>query len=579
MYACRTAAPLLLVLTACEARPGAPEIFTIAPSTTVEGQAIDVVITGRRFAQSAAADFREGSVDVEASFVASLSGVSLELVQRLDARTLTARVPVTLAPGLHTLVVIAPSGTSATLAEAFTVTAAPVRCPGHSWCDDGDPCNGEERCNDGVCAPGTALDCADADPCTTDERCEEGIGCFSTLLPTLTWYRDADGDGFGDLSVTTEACVEPAGFVEDGHDCDDDLGGCGAGCFPDNAAADLCDGFDQDCDDVADDDCLTCADGLDNDGDSAIDFPNDPGCDSATDPSENNIVPPEDCAGDVPLAVPANGLISGATNGTGDDYAGTCGGGQAPEVVYEVALTAPVEELLVATDRPGTNFDTLIHLRDTCDDGGTELACDDDSGNGNRSMLHVGPLAAGRYFLFIGGHDNSRGEYEARLQAIVAAGAACSGSSGFYRCAPEHGCLPAPNGITTCQPVGCDAAATYTSSFTATGDTTGLLNVHAGTCGQGTDGGRRAPEVVYRLDLASAVSNVNVSTINPGTTYDTLIYMRAGCGGAEVGCVDDTSGVQSMFDTGALAAGTYFIFVDGFADLFGAYEVTVTVSP
>ena len=58
----------------------------------------------------------------------------------------------------------------------------------------------------------------------------------------ITFYQDADGDGFGDNSVTTLGCTAPIGFVADNTDCDDTNNTI----FP--GAIEICDGFDNDCD-------------------------------------------------------------------------------------------------------------------------------------------------------------------------------------------------------------------------------------------------------------------------------------------------------------------------------------------
>lgn len=36
-----------------------------------------------------------------------------------------------------------------------------------------------------------------------------------------TWYRDADGDGFGNPALTLSSCAAPAGYVSNNQDCDD----------------------------------------------------------------------------------------------------------------------------------------------------------------------------------------------------------------------------------------------------------------------------------------------------------------------------------------------------------------------
>jgi hypothetical protein len=45
-----------------------------------------------------------------------------------------------------------------------------------------------------------------------------------TDSPSCTdrFYRDADGDGFGDPGATVTACAAPAGYVENASDCYDD---------------------------------------------------------------------------------------------------------------------------------------------------------------------------------------------------------------------------------------------------------------------------------------------------------------------------------------------------------------------
>jgi hypothetical protein len=53
-----------------------------------------------------------------------------------------------------------------------------------------------------------------------DDDCD-GSTDESSSADASTWYRDADGDGYGSASVTTPGCSQPVGYVSNNTDCYD----------------------------------------------------------------------------------------------------------------------------------------------------------------------------------------------------------------------------------------------------------------------------------------------------------------------------------------------------------------------
>lgn len=81
-----------------------------------------------------------------------------------------------------------------------------------------------------------------------DNDCDGATDDDDTDVPVdpATWYRDADGDGWGTDADTMQACTPDEGYVPDVGDCDDSS----ATIFP--LAAETCNEVDDDCDGAID---------------------------------------------------------------------------------------------------------------------------------------------------------------------------------------------------------------------------------------------------------------------------------------------------------------------------------------
>jgi subtilisin-like proprotein convertase family protein len=106
--------------------------------------------------------------------------------------------------------------------------------------EDGDGYAAGDDCNDSDAAinPGATENCDGLDN-DCDNEIDEGV--------TQTFYSDEDGDTFGDPDESTEACEAVKGWVPTAGDCDDGDDAISPG------AEELCDGIDNDCNEIVDD--------------------------------------------------------------------------------------------------------------------------------------------------------------------------------------------------------------------------------------------------------------------------------------------------------------------------------------
>lgn len=94
-------------------------------------------------------------------------------------------------------------------------------------------------------------------------------------------------------------------------------------------------------------------------------------------------------------------VVTGSTLQAPTDFEGGCAETTGGEIVYAFELAATAD-VLVDTTLPGTNYDTVLHVRQgACEDATSEVGCLD---RGVGDDLNLPGLPAGTYFVIVDSH-------------------------------------------------------------------------------------------------------------------------------------------------------------------------------
>jgi hypothetical protein len=210
-----------------------------------------------------------------------------------------------------------------------------------------------------------------------------------------------------------------------------------------------------------------------------------------------------------------------------DDGAGSCGGQGSPDVTYRLDLRSRTR--VRASFGADTEFPPVVYLQSTCGDARTELACVTAASGGTLDQT----LQPGTYYLVLDGAD-----------------ASAFGAASVSLQLDDLGALE----------TACRAAPMLRPGQQVRADTSGSTDRFQASCA----GGARSPDLIYRLQIRRR-SLVRISSEQTG--WDGAIYLRRDCLDAvtELGCNDDAGDNRHSLVQTILEPGTYFVFVDGYA--------------
>jgi hypothetical protein len=250
---------------------------------------------------------------------------------------------------------------------------------------------------------------------------------------------------------------------------------------------------------------------------------------------------------------------SSDTTGAKADTSGTCAGG-GKDLVYTFSTVGKGVkniDITLAPKSPTSTFQPVVYVRKTCASSASaeSMGCRDAVSPGGTASLALPRVPEGTYFLFADGFTGSEGAFDLKVTLSE----------------PP----PAP-GNDNCAGA---TALTFTNNVaTVSGDTRSATDDGGASCSSAT-----GPDVVYSFTLQAAQAVTAKLTRDSSTSsYSPVVYLRSACASAasadEKGCGTGSSSTPATASATSLAAGTYFVWVDGSSKTSGKYTLEVTLA-
>jgi len=258
-----------------------------------------------------------------------------------------------------------------------------------------------------------------------------------------------------------------------------------------------------------------------------------------------------ECATATPIIMTCGGAttVTGSTVGDTPLAEAFCGTGVGSGGASWYQFTGDGGSVTISTVNAGTDYDTKLWVYEgTC--GTLNCIGGNDDFSGVQSQVVFTANAGYNYYIVVGGFSTSQGNYELSItSAATNCGAECVSAIPLV--------MPS-----TCVP-----------TLTLFGSTTGGTPNGLASCITSSGSGG-----ANWYNLSGDGNTYTASTVNPGTGYDTKIWVFEGTCGS-LNCVtgnDDFSGVQSTVTFTATTGLNYYVIVGGFSANEGNYELLIS---